>query len=426
MSETTNLAGNPAYQLYPYQEVFLLDRRRFRIVNKSRQTGMSFVIGLEAITHCLSKFRYLALMVSASERQARKLLDDIKLLLDSNGIPYKGTKTEIEFEENGSKIVSLPNSPGSVRGYTASAIYIDEFAHFRGGTDKEMLAAIQPSISRGGRLTLISTPFGRRGKFYEIWTEGKNWSRHEIYWWDCPAYAPPGEDKYQTKWYKEMRPSYPEAEWKQEFECSFSDSGAPVFQEWSIRKAFTDAPDLEGPVAGHEYVDGWDLARKLDWTVGCTLDITDYVASINDEQPKPMILVAFERFQRKPWTFVQQRIISRQILYNSSALLDGTGVGDPVIETLLKAYGGRGPFEGFVVGSSGKSKTDLVQNLVLILERGLIKIPDGLMDTLIKELRAYTWDDKGILTDCVMSLALAVWKATNGRRRSRVAKARVA
>lgn len=424
MAAVLEIPQQPRVLLYPYQEALILDRSRFRVINKSRQVGMSFTIGLEAVTECTAKFRHLALMVSASERQARKLLDDVKLLLDSNQIRYEGTKTTILFPENGSQIVSLPNSPGSVRGYRASRVYIDEFAHFRGETDREMLAAIQPSISRGGALTVLSTPFGRKGKFYEIFTEGKNWSRHTIPWWQCTAFAPLGVDKYQSDWYKEMRPSYPDAEWRQEYECSFNDSGMPVFQEWAIKKAIVNI-DMAGAVAGHEYVGGWDLARKLDWTVGTTLDITDYINTANTEKPDPMILVAFDRFQRKPWTFVQQRIIARQYAYGSSELLDGTGVGDPVIETLLNAYGGRGPFEGFVVGSSGKSKTDLIQNLVLILERGLLKIPDELLQ-LIKELRAYTWDDKGILTDCVMSLALAVWKATNGRRRPRVARATIA
>ncbi len=398
----TLLTAKRSRQLYPYQIAFLADQSRFRIVNKARQVGFTTAIQLDALVRAMLTFRATILIISVSERQAKKVLAGIAELAMDNGIEltHPTTKTQVTLAATGSQIVCLPNSPRTVRGYTAHSIYIDEFAHFGPGNDLEILDAIQPSISRGGSLTIVSTPFGRRGEFYRIWTEEKHWSRHRVPWYLCPAFT------QDPNWYEETKRNYSASAFAQEFETSFIDSGKPVFREAVIQEAFEGAVGLGPPELGHTYVTGWDLGQKRDWTVGSVLDTTE----------EPWQLVAFERFQRTGWDFTRAHILARQALYGGDVIIDVTGVGDPVYEDLRCAWieqnpGEREPFVPYMI-SDQKKKYALIEGLVIALERKLLKIPEVReTEPLIRELRYYTLQDRNLETDCVFSLALAVWAA---------------
>jgi hypothetical protein len=72
---------------------------------------------------------------------------------------------------NGSRIISLPGSQKTVRGFTApDLIIIDEDEQ----AEDELFGALLPMLTNSpdGRLILASTPWGRRGHFYKIWEEG--------------------------------------------------------------------------------------------------------------------------------------------------------------------------------------------------------------------------------------------------------------
>ena len=56
-------------KLYPYQRAFLLDGSRFRVCLKSRQTGFSFLLGLEVLLGAISRDEN-QIVVSASQDQS--------------------------------------------------------------------------------------------------------------------------------------------------------------------------------------------------------------------------------------------------------------------------------------------------------------------------------------------------------------------
>lgn len=386
--------------LYPYQEAFLTDFSRYRIVNKARQVGFTTAIQIDALLKAMLSFRSTILIVSVSERQAKKVLAGIMEIIQDNGIEltHPTTKTQVTLAATQSQIVCLPNNPRTVRGYTAQAVYLDEFAHFEAGSDVAMLEAIQPSTSHGGSLTIVSTPFGRKGEFYRIWTEEKHWSKHRVPWYLCP--------RFDQAWYEETRKQYSDSAFAQEFETSFVDSGKPVFRESVIQEAFEGAVGLQPPELGHKYITGWDFGQKQDWTVGTTIDVTE----------EPWQLVAFDRFQRTGWEFTRAQVFTRYALYGGDVVLDVTGVGDPVYEDLCAAWreqypGEREPFIPYQI-SDQKKKYALIEGLVIALERKQLKIPEvPETEPLIRELRYYTLHDRNLVTDCVFSLALAVWAA---------------
>lgn len=91
-----------------------------------------------------------------------------------------------------SEIHSQPAS-SAIRGGSKN-VYFDEFAHIRDAT--KLFQAAMPAISRGNkRFTIISTPLGQSGPFYDIWDDIEqypNWTRHQVPWWEFSGYVKEG------------------------------------------------------------------------------------------------------------------------------------------------------------------------------------------------------------------------------------------
>lgn len=95
---------------------------------------------------------------------------------------YTSNSTQITFQ-NGSRIVSLPAKPESLRGFSGDVI-LDEAAMFQ--DDTEIFAAVLPIISNSQRgirhtLSISSTPKGTGNKFASVFlSDDPTWSRHRI------------------------------------------------------------------------------------------------------------------------------------------------------------------------------------------------------------------------------------------------------
>ena len=51
----------------------------------------------------------------------------------------------------------------------------------------ELYFAVRPMLAvSGGRLMMLSTPFGKRGAFYEEWTGAQGWERYTVTAEECP------------------------------------------------------------------------------------------------------------------------------------------------------------------------------------------------------------------------------------------------
>jgi len=179
----------------------------------------------------------------------------------------------------------------------------------------------------------------------------------------------------------------------------FSSFEGRLIPEEFLRKAIAQGRGPNGPQAGRKYVHGWDLARKLTYTVGVVLDITD----------QPYQVVHVERYQRQ-WPEIISRIKSLFHLYGGDVLIDSTGIGDVVLAN-LEDIGA----EGF--NFAGGNREKLLGNLerlffsdkVAFYEQ-TIEQPAGPPWSLADELRAL---DAGYTTagDGVCALALALWAA---------------
>ena len=101
-----------------------------------------------------------------------------------------------------------------------------------------------------------------------------------------------------------------------------------------------------------------------------------------------------------------------------AALVDSTGVGDPIVEMLQKHVGNR--IEGYTFNQGSKQK--LMEGLAVAIQQRTITFPDG---PIRQELQEFEYEytrsgvrysaPEGFHDDCVCALALAVMHAQRSR-----------
>ncbi|MFA5628143.1 MAG: terminase family protein [Thiohalomonadaceae bacterium] len=160
-----------------YQKRFMLDQSRFRIANKARQIGFSYLIGMEMIIGALLRKKN-QLIVSASQENAFIVLDHIRQHLKEMHIEAFSDTNEEIIMPTGKVIKALATNWKTARGF-AGDVYFDEFAFMI--HDSEVWKALVPAITAAhGRITVVSTPKSRIDKFWEIWENNASFSKHCI------------------------------------------------------------------------------------------------------------------------------------------------------------------------------------------------------------------------------------------------------
>ena len=166
---------------YPYQKDFILNPRKRKIWISSRQIGKSWSIALLLCYKSLSKKNGLSLCISTGSRAASEIIrkceqfaEAIKVLSDGE-IDYTSSFDSIKFN-NGSRVLSLPSSTdgSNLRGYTGNCVCIDEAAYV--SHLDNIMNAINPTLSRddNAELILTTTPAGKNGDFYELYSDALN------------------------------------------------------------------------------------------------------------------------------------------------------------------------------------------------------------------------------------------------------------
>src|SRR5690606_7363027 len=125
-----------------------------------------------------------------SQRQSAELFRKVTEAYHRlDGAPEPVLESTLRLElKNGSRIVALPGSESTTRGYSGAALVIvDEAAR----VPDPLIAAVRPTLATsGGRLIALSTPAGRRGWFFQQWEHGEGWRRTRITAEDVPRISP--------------------------------------------------------------------------------------------------------------------------------------------------------------------------------------------------------------------------------------------
>jgi hypothetical protein len=205
--------------------------RRF-LLCCTRQWGKSTTTALIALHEALYSTPAMIVLVSPSQPQSTELFKKIHDYWERlPGAPeaHQESLTRMELA-NGSRIVSLPGSEKTTRGYSgATLVVMDEAAR----VPDELLAAVRPMLATtSGRFYALSTPAGKRGWFYEAWTRGEGWERVSVNGRECPRISP--------EFLEEERQALGPMRFSQEYECEFIDAETSVFATELIEAALVD------------------------------------------------------------------------------------------------------------------------------------------------------------------------------------------
>lgn len=231
---------NLGFELDPWQaEVLKSDQRRL-LLNCCRQAGKSTVVALlgfiEVFTRPLSK----VLLVSRSQRQSRELFRVVSDIYRRLNKPNKTRLTSEELElNNGSRVVSLPCREETIRGFSnVTLLVIDEAAR----VPDDLYRSVRPMLAMSrGRLICLSTPFGKRGFFYDVWSRGgDDWQRIEVPASQIPRITP--------EFLEEERRGLGESWFRQEYCCSFEALEGLVYPDFA--RAVVPGPEPAGRRVG--------------------------------------------------------------------------------------------------------------------------------------------------------------------------------
>ena len=164
----------------PWQADVLRSSASRLALNCSRQAGKSTTVAIMGTHRVVYHAGSLVLLVSPSLRQSRELFSkatDFLRRIDPPPQLDEDNKLSCTLA-NGSRLVSLPGTGETVRGFSAPDLIIEDEAAY---VANSLYFAVRPMLAvSGGRLLLLSTPFGRRGHFFEAWEGEEQWQRIEV------------------------------------------------------------------------------------------------------------------------------------------------------------------------------------------------------------------------------------------------------
>jgi tRNA(Met) C34 N-acetyltransferase TmcA len=211
-----------------------LRETRPTVVLKGRQCGASTAAAALAIHAAVYGADTNAVIVSPSLKQSSEITTRARAGLRRLGVRLVQDTASTLRLGNGSRILSLPGTARSVRGWTARLLVIDEAAF----VDEATFTAARALVATGGRMVVQSTPAEEWGDFYDIVTAGDpGWARFTVRSDEVPTIS--------ADWLAaEARSMNPDA-FSREYECTFGKAGASLFS--AERLAGLILPQTEEP-----------------------------------------------------------------------------------------------------------------------------------------------------------------------------------
>lgn len=235
------LRGRLGFTFDRWQSEVLASGHDQLLLNASRQSGKSTVSAYYAFRQAITVPGSLTLIVSPTERQSQLMFKTVMQMYRKAGKPVPSrVENQLSLElMSGSRVVALPGDPDNIRGYSSvSLLLIDEASRVA----DEVAAAVRPMLSvSGGRLIALSTPFGKRGWWWDAWSEGgDDWVRWEVPATECPRISP--------EFLERERRTIPPLFFESEYLCKFVEPDDQLFDYDDIAAGGVDmAPfRLEG------------------------------------------------------------------------------------------------------------------------------------------------------------------------------------
>lgn len=333
--------------LYDYQRYWIDDKSALKIATKSRRIGFSFAEGLDDCLSCLERDGHTVIVLSRGDRQSKEFIENsvaphvraanaVATFMDER-IPETDIQSRVARFGNGSRIIALPANPDTARSYEGDVV-LDEYAFHKDA--RKISEAIIPSITRGFRVKIISTPNGQQGIYYERAQEcglvdglvtNKVWSAHKVTIADAIAQGFVDRHGRAIDLAMIRAACVDEEMWLQEYCCAFLSIATQwispqLFQDNVSEDAVEGIPDwnLKGLFAG------WDIARNKDlsviWFLQVLGDVTRTVGVIE---------------LRNVPTPDQQKEAEMYLQHCTRMCVDKSGMGLAIYESLERKFAAR-------------------------------------------------------------------------------------
>ena len=341
---------------FPYQVRYLQDTSRFKIVEKSRRIGFTYVEAYDDVRDAVKTPKLPTWFSSADESAAReyimiceqwaKIFNVVAQNMDEMILDEEHDVKAFVLEfRNGSRIHALRSNPRAFRSKGGKVI-LDEFAYH---DDQEALwRAARPSITWGYPIRILSTHNGKGCRYYRMLDEARAklmkgektaWSIHSVTLQQAVDEGladkiigrslTPAE---RQAWIDEVHDTCLDEEtWLQEFCCLPVDE-ATAFLTYDLIATIEDelAGDPTRYTHGPVYV-GIDIARRRDLFVIWVLE------QVGD------VYWTREVVALKGASFSAQDAELERILHDYPTIqqvcMDQTGMGEKPVEDAQRRYG---------------------------------------------------------------------------------------
>jgi phage FluMu gp28-like protein len=190
-----NLDVDGEWTWQEYQKRCLQCNRWF-ISNKPRQVGMSFGFAAKALARgVLSRGNYNAIFTSFKKEEAVNKISYVRQLIEALPPTFKlriirDPQQLIEWENpNKTRVKIMSHAQRPIRGINGD-VFLDELAFYQ--IAEEIYTSALPAVLKvKGTIDVTSTPFGKGGQFYEVFTNPSKYPEFErlhIKWWHNRAY----------------------------------------------------------------------------------------------------------------------------------------------------------------------------------------------------------------------------------------------
>lgn len=369
----------------PYQVAWLNDESRYKIAEKSRRTGYTYVQAYEDAKYAAVVSGTDVWFSSADESAAKEYILYVAGWAEIFGMAAKDlgeividNKNDIKARTvefaSGHRINALSSNPKGFRS-KGGKLVLDEFAFHQ---DQEgMWKAARPIVTWGYPVRVISTYNGNSNRYARMVKDARNGdSNFSLHTTTIERAVREGladrimgrdlTDAERQQWLDEERQACGDEEtWQQEYMCKPIDS-ASAFLGWdlitSCEHANAGLPELyEG---GHCYV-GMDIARRRDLTVIWVVE------QLGDTYwTREVISLPKAKFRHQMDAFDQ--VMSRYRVLR--AAIDQTGMGEAIVEELQERHGVY-TVEGVLF--SGPSKQAIATDVKRLFEDRRVRIPEN-------------------------------------------------
>ena len=247
------------YKPYSYAVDFVntafTDLNKNRIVLKSRQLGFTTTAELEALITAMTFEDTEISIISSQYKQATKIIGEMGTILKNSPYPLPFTKSNIQKEritcDTGTSIVAYSSNPDSIRGGQSIKVYLDEFAFI---PDQDAtLKAVRPKTTRGGQITMISTPLASDDLFMQTFNKAKS-GELDMHWFYYPLFKEGTYDVNTSFLEQNLSPICPDVQmsiieetrasstqlFMQEYQCTPVDESNAYYPSNMILKCVTD------------------------------------------------------------------------------------------------------------------------------------------------------------------------------------------